>query len=43
MEEMLLPRELKMKFGEEYSSLYYTAILVLLWNDNAKEMLQNDK
>ena len=42
-EEMLLPRELKIKFGEEYSSVYYKAILVLLWNDNAKKMLQNDK
>ena len=40
---MLLPGELKVKFGDEYGSIYYTATLVLLQNDNVKKMSQNDK
>jgi len=43
-EEMLLPRTLEIKFGEEYSSSeYYITIHVLLFYDNAKKILQNDK
>ena len=37
LKEMLLPRKFKIKFGEEYSSVYYTTILVLLYNNNAKD------
>ena len=43
-EEMLLPRTLEIKFGEEYSSSeHYIAIHVLLFHDDAKKNLQNDK
>ena len=42
-EEMLLPRTLEIKFGEEYSSVYYITIRALLFYDNAKKILQNDK
>ena len=43
-EEMLLPRTLEIKFGEEYSSSeHYIAIRVLLFHDDAKKILQNDK
>ena len=41
---MLLPRTLEIKFGEEYSSSeYYITIHVLLFYDNVKKILQNDK
>ena len=41
---MLLPRTLEIKFGEEYSSSeHYIAIRVLLFHDDAKKILQNDK
>jgi len=43
MEEMLLPRILKIKFWEEYSSVYYVTIRVLLFYDDAEKILQNDK
>ena len=37
-EEMLFPRTLKIKFGEEYSSsVYYITIHVLLFYDDAKK------
>ena len=43
-EEMLLPRTLKIKFGEEYSSsVYYITLPVLLLYDSAEKILQNDK
>ena len=39
-EEMLLPRTLKIKFGEEYSiSIYYITIRVLLFYDNTEKIL----
>ena len=34
---MLLPCTLKRKFGEEYSSVYYITIRVLLFYDDAKK------
>jgi len=41
---MLLPRTLEIKFGEEYSSSEnYIAIHVLLFHDDAKKILRNDK
>ena len=43
MKEMLLPRILKIKFGEEYNSVYYTTIRVLLFYDNVKKLLQNNE
>ena len=36
-EEMFLPRTLEIKFGEEYSSVYYITIHVLLFYDDAKK------
>ena len=36
-EEMLLPRTLEIKFGEEYSSIYYITIHLLLFYNNAKK------
>ena len=36
-EEIVLPCTLKIKFGEEYSSVYYLTIHVLLFYDNAKK------
>ena len=36
-EEMFLPRTLEIKFGEEYSSVYYSTIRVLLFYDDAKK------
>ena len=43
-EEMLLARTLKIKFRKEYSSsVYYVTICVLLFYDNTKKILQNDK
>ena len=40
-EEMLVPRTLKIKFGEEYSSsTYYITILVLLFYDNAEKLTE---
>ena len=39
-EEMIIPRTLEIKFGEEYSSsVYYVTICVLLFYDNAKKIL----
>ena len=36
-EEMLLPRSLEIKFGEEHSSVYYNIIRELLFYNNAKK------
>ena len=34
---MVLPCTLKIKFGEEYSSVYYSTIHVLLFYDDVKK------
>ena len=42
-QKIWLPCILKIKAGEKYSSVYDTAIPVLLYNDNTKKRLKNDK
>ena len=37
VEEMLLPHTLEIKLGEEYSSVYYITIRVLLFYGNAEK------
>jgi len=40
---MFLPRTLEIKFGEEYSSVYYITIHVLLFYDDTKKKKKKKK
>ena len=43
-EEMIIPRTLEIKFGEEYSSIVYTTLLSLYcYSMTMQRSLQNDK